>query len=280
METLSAALFLAALAGFLSVMLVVVARKFAVEANPLVAEVEEVLPQYNCGACGFPGCSGFARYLVETRSPDAKCTPGGPDLQKRLASILGMEMGELTPTVAHVFCRGTDKQALDEGEYFGIRDCVAADLVDSGTKVCPFGCLGLGSCAVACQFDAIRMEDGVAVIIEKKCIACGQCVKACPRGLISMIPQGKRVLVECRTRDKGAQVKKYCKVGCITCQLCVKACPEQAIRLDGDFIVVDESTCTLCGACIEKCPQCTIQPLHGVFTPARTVETTGEGASS
>jgi RnfABCDGE-type electron transport complex B subunit len=279
-ETLGAALFLAALAGFLSVVLVVVARKFAVEGNPLVAEVEEALPQYNCGACGFPGCSGFARYLVETRSPDAKCTPGGPDLQKRLASILGMEVGESTPTVAHVFCRGTDKEALNEGEYFGIRDCVAADLVDCGTKVCPFGCLGLGSCAVACQFDAIRMEDGVAVIIEAECVACGQCVKACPRGLISMIPQGKRVLVECRTRDKGAQVKKYCKVGCITCQLCVKACPEQAIRLEGDFIVVDESKCTLCGACIQKCPQRTIHPLHWVFTPDKTTETTGEEASS
>lgn len=279
MQILGAALFLAMLAGFLSVVLVVVSRKFAVEENPLIAEVAEALPQYNCGACGFPGCSGFAKFLVETRSPDAVCIPGGPEIQKKLAGIMGMETVESVPMVAHIFCKGSNQQAINEGEYFGIQDCIAADLVNTGTKACPFGCLGLGSCVDACQFEAIVIKDGIAEILDDKCVSCGQCVKACPRGLIRMIPKGARVAVECSSKDKGAPVKKACKVGCITCQLCVKSCPEKAISLVNDVIVIDHALCKLCGICIEKCPQNCILPAHWDYVPP-VVEATGEREGS
>ena len=266
MVLLKAAIFLALLAGFLSVVLVLVSKKFAVEEDPLVGDVDEALPQYNCGACGFPGCAGFAKYLVESRDPAALCVPGGPELQKKL----GMEVKEATPTVAHVFCKGTNSKAKQDGEYFGIQDCVAADLINAAPKSCPFGCMGLGSCVEACAFDAIHVVDGIAEVIEENCVACGACVKACTRGLISMIPQGPLVVVECRSKDKGAGVKRYCEVGCITCQLCVKKCPEKAIALTDGLIVIDPEKCTLCGTCIEVCPQNTILPAH--FVPEKKEE--------
>ncbi len=271
----TAALFLAGLAGALALVLVVTARKFAVEENPLIKEVEGVLPQYNCGGCGFPGCSGFARFIVETKDPDAACPPGGPDTRKRVAGILGMEAKESVPTVAHVFCKGSDSKALNEGEFFGLKECTAADLVTAATKVCPYGCMGYGSCVEACTFGAIRVVDGIAEVIEEKCVACGACVKTCPRGLIAMIPQGERVYCECKSKDRGAQVKKYCQVGCITCQLCVKACPEQAISLQNDLITIDQGKCTRCGACILKCPQHSILGAHFEM-PAATQSPTKE----
>ena len=57
-----------------------------------------------------------------------------------------------------------------------------------GEKACSYGCLGLGSCVSACQFDALSIEDGIAKVDPEKCVACGQCVKACPKNLITMIP--------------------------------------------------------------------------------------------
>ncbi len=269
MAIVEATLFLALLAGLLSVVLVFASKKFAVEENPLIAEVEEILPQYNCGACGFPGCSGFAQHVVASRDPNAICTPGGSDLAKMIAGLLGMEVAEKAATAAHVFCKGSNSVALRQGRYLGLQDCVAADLVTSATKVCPSGCLGLGSCVKVCDFDAIVLDDGIVYILEDKCVACAKCVGTCPRSLIRMVPMGEKVAVECSTKDKGATVKKYCELGCIACNKCVKTCPEEAISLVKGAITIDHDKCVLCGDCIPVCPQGTILglELHGRVLP-------------
>lgn len=263
MEIIEATLFLALLAGVLSLILVVASRKFAVHEDPRIKAVEDVLPQYNCGACGFPGCVGFAQHMVETRDPDGLCTPGGPEVQAKISAILGMESKAAEPVVAHIFCHGDNDKAVNDAEYFGIQDCIAADLVSSATKVCPYGCLGLGSCDKACAFDAIRIENGLAFILEDKCIACGKCVASCPRNIIRMVPKGAKVAVECNSRDRGGPVKKYCSVGCITCLKCVKNCPEEAIlEVDGN-IIIDHDKCKFHGACIAECAQLCIHALEG-----------------
>ena len=51
-----------------------------------------------------------------------------------------------------------------------------------GPKACSYGCTGFGSCVKACQFDAIHVVDGVAVVDKEKCVACGKCVATCPKG--------------------------------------------------------------------------------------------------
>jgi electron transport complex protein RnfB len=262
-----AALFLGALGALLAALLIVVSKRFAVEEDPRMAQVAEVLPQYNCGGCGFPGCAGFARHMVETRDPDGFCPPGGMATKGKIASLLGMEVKDSVPLTAQVRCRGSNSMATREGLYVGVPDCLAADLVLGGDKVCPFGCLGLGSCSKACQFDAIRMVDGLAIINEDKCVACKKCVAACPRGIIAMLPKGQRVVVDCNSKDRGVTVKAYCKVGCYTCLLCVKKCPEKAISLVNELIVIDQDKCTRCGICIGVCPQKTINGYHGVEAP-------------
>ena len=80
----------------------------------------------------------------------------------------------------------------------------------SGEKACAYGCMGYGSCVKACQFDAIHVVDGVAVVDKEKCVACGKCVATCPKGLIELVPYKAEHLVQCSSHDKGPAVKKVC----------------------------------------------------------------------
>ena len=280
MVIVTAAVFLGALGALLATMLIVAARQFYVYEDPGISQVEEALPGANCGGCGFPGCAGFAKHVVETRSADLFCPPGGAAVQMKVAEILGITAGTATAMTAHVRCKGTDSQAKSLGTYIGIHDCTAADLVMGGHKVCPFGCLGLGSCVAACQFDALSIVDGVAVVDEEKCTGCGKCVSACPRGIITMLPKGPRVVVDCHSGDKGAAVKRYCQVGCFTCMICVKKCPEKAISLVNGRIEIDQDKCTQCGICIGVCPQNVINGYHDAGAQPPAPEVAAEGVIS
>jgi electron transport complex protein RnfB len=262
MTIVTAAVFLGALGALLATMLIVAAKKFYVYEDPRIGQVENALPGANCGGCGFPGCSGFAKHVVESRDPDALCPPGGADVQAAVAGILGMAAGAAAPKTAHVRCKGSDAKAQSLGVYVGIHDCTAADLVMGGHKVCPYGCLGLGTCVKACQFGALAIVDGIAIVDEEKCTGCTKCVAECPRDIISMMDKGPRVVVDCHSADKGAAVKKYCQVGCFTCMICVKKCPESAISLVKGNITIDPAKCTHCGVCIAACPQDVINGYH------------------
>jgi ferredoxin len=114
--------------------------------------------------------------------------------------------------------------------------------------------LGLGTCAKVCPFDAIHIEDGIAVVDEEKCTACGKCVSACPKGLLELVPVSKRVRVACNSNDKGKEVKQSCSVGCIGCRMCVKACEFDAIEFKDNLAHINYDKCTQCLACVEKCP--------------------------
>ncbi|MFH1531209.1 MAG: RnfABCDGE type electron transport complex subunit B [Pseudomonadota bacterium] len=263
MTIVTAAVFLGALGALLATMLIVAAKKFYVYEDPRIAQVEYALPGANCGGCGFPGCSGFARHVVESRDPDALCPPGGAEVQAAVAAILGMAASAAAPKTAQVRCKGTDAKALSLGTYLGIHDCTAADLVMGGHKVCPYGCLGLGTCVKACQFGALSIVDGIAIVDEGKCTGCTKCVAECPRGIINMLDKGPRVVVDCHSADKGNAVKKYCQVGCFTCMICVKKCPDEAISVVKDIVVIDPQKCTHCGICIGLCPQDVINGYHG-----------------
>lgn len=269
---LLAAVFLGVLGALLAAVLILVSKKFAVNEDPRLAQINDALPQYNCGGCGFPGCSGFARHMLESRDPNASCPPGGRKSKATIAAILGMEAGETVPMTAHVRCKGSNTVAKREGAYLGIRDCLAADLVMGAEKVCPYGCLGLGNCERVCQFGAISMVDGLAVVDEGRCVSCRNCVAACPRGLISMLPAGERVVIDCISRDRGVPVKNYCTRGCYTCQICIKKCPEGAISLVNEVVVIDQAKCTRCGICVEACPQHTINAYNCAVLPKATAE--------
>ncbi len=230
------------------------ARKFAVEVDPRELALLEVMPGANCGACGFPGCGGFAKALLEGKAMVTDCSPGGADTVERIAHILGVEAIAAEPEVAVVLCQGDNLRARDKYIYQGLEDCVAAQSLAQGPKACPGGCLGLGTCARICPFDAIEMTaEGLAVISREKCTGCRKCVSACPRKVIAMTPLRTTVHVLCNSHDKGALVRKYCELGCIACHLCVKASPG-AYKVENSLAQVDyDSHCDATGG-IGKCP--------------------------
>jgi ferredoxin len=94
---------------------------------------------------------------------------------------------------------------------------------------------------------------------ESRCTACGQCVRACPRGLIELVPVRTRFTVACLSHDKGPAVRKVCDVGCIACGLCVKQCPEQAIAVTDSLAAVRYEACRNSGECQKACPTKCIQ---------------------
>lgn len=230
------------------------AKKFAVEVDPRELAIVEALPGANCGACGFPGCAGYAKALVAGKVDLNQCPPGGAETVTVLARILGVEATASEPEIAVVCCQGDRSLAGDRYRYLGLDDCAAAQKVAGGPKLCPAGCLGLGSCARACPFGAIEMtEQGLAVISRELCTGCRKCVAACPRQLIRMTPERVTVHVLCSSHDKGALVRKYCKVGCIACHICQKTVPE-AYRIEDFLAVVDYQAAERAGEAIAKCP--------------------------
>ncbi|MBN1273678.1 MAG: RnfABCDGE type electron transport complex subunit B [Candidatus Aminicenantes bacterium] len=244
-----------ALGLLFSIGLVLAYKKLRVEEDPRVVKISEVLPQANCGACGYSGCRAFAEAVVKGEASPNGCPVGGGEASEQIADILGVKVEDTAKKVARVLCRGSLEAAKDRGFYTGISTCAAAHLI-GGNKQCSFGCLGFGDCARACPFDAIEMgKDGLPVISEEKCTACGICVEECPRDIIELYPVSQDILVFCRSRDKAALSRKFCKNACIACGICVRACPEGIILEDNlakiaDYSKIKEEHIPA----IEKCP--------------------------
>jgi len=244
---------LTALGAVLGLGLAIAARKLAVDRDERIGLILEELPGANCGGCGFPGCAGFAAALVEGKAEPADCAPGGAEVAARVAGILGQEVSEKTPMVAFVGCRGGERVAPSV-EYRGLRTCTAAALLSENLRVCPYGCIGLGTCVEACPFGALRMVDGYAEVDDAACTGCRACIAVCPKNLIYMVPRPQKVRVACASHGKGKAVKSVCPVGCIACGICAKNCPVECIEIVDNLAVIDHDKCINCGICAAKCP--------------------------
>lgn len=231
------------------------AKIMHVPVDPIVAEIREELPGANCGACGFAGCDDYAAAFGEDRNTSpSRCPVGGPELAEKLAEILGVEANSAAAPVAVVMCQGNKTLAKDFLQYEANITCTAAAQLFGGNKACAFGCLGGGDCVRACEFDAITIIDGLAVVDYDKCVGCGACAKACPKNVIEMLTKDNRTKVRCHSTDKGGQVMKVCKIGCIGCQKCVKECRFDAIHVNNFLAKIDYEKCVNCGACARVCP--------------------------
>ncbi|NNF32083.1 MAG: Fe-S cluster domain-containing protein [Flavobacteriaceae bacterium] len=243
-----------------AVILFVVSKKFYVYENPLIGEVEDILPAANCGGCGSPGCKAFAENLVNSDDiSELFCPVGGNDVMKQVSQLLGKEVAEQDPTVAVLLCQGTCDVRPKTTIYQGPRSCAISSLVYGGETDCQYGCLGDGDCVDVCDFDAMYMneETGLPVIITDKCTSCGLCVKACPRDIIEMRPRNKRdlkIFVGCLNQDKGGIAKKACAVACIGCSKCEDICPKDAVIMTDNLAYIDPVACSLCRKCVEVCP--------------------------
>ena len=233
-------------------------KTFHVDVDPRIDEVNRALPGANCGGCGYVGCNEYAEAVVAAKAPPDKCTVGGASCATALANILGVELGQSWPRRPVVHCAARWSDRLQRNEYRGEPTCGSANII-SGVQGCTYGCLGLGDCRGACDFDAIRVIDGLAVVDYTKCVGCGACAAACPRNIISMVPfKAERVLaVACSNRDFGKDVKAVCKVGCIGCGRCAKM-NELFKMIDNlpeiDYDRYDPETADQLEAVVRKCP--------------------------
>lgn len=257
---LASTLMLGVLAVVFGIGLAVASRFLHVTVDSRIEQIEAILPNVNCGACGFGGCAAYAKAVVGGAVGPSECVPGGIDVAKLVAQVMGLQAEEKEKRVAVILCQGGTR-AVDRFAYQGITDCRAAVIAQDAPKGCRWACVGLASCARSCPFDAIVMgDDGLPHVIEEKCTACGTCVDVCPKNVIELRPAKSMVQVLCRNRDKGAEVRKVCPVGCIACKKCEQVCPVegQAVHVNDFLAKVDVATCISCGKCVQACPMGTI----------------------
>lgn len=253
---------LGAMALIASVVLYVCSRKFAVKADPRVAQILDLLPKANCGGCGMAGCQAMAEAMVKKAdSGDGNfpyCPVGGDAVMKQAAAVLGVESVEQKPRVAVVRCAGC--RLPKAVSYDGLRTCATMNACGAGETGCGYGCLGCGDCVAACSFGGIKINPstGIPAVDDSMCTACGACAKACPRHLIELHNKGvkgRRVYVACSNRDKGPAAMKVCGTSCIGCGKCAKECPFGAIAIDGNVAHIDHEKCRLCRKCVAVCPR-------------------------
>ena len=245
-----------------------VARRFHVEEDPRIAEVEALLPGANCGACGYKGCHDFAVHCVSQGNLDGLHCPGaGADGMGRIAAYLGCDARHTSSKIAVVKCAGTSDTKTSLGaHYIGPQVC-AIKAMGAGDYQCQAGCLGCGDCVTACRFGAISIDpvSGLPTVDAEKCTGCGVCASVCPKHIIGIRDaglRGRRVWVACSNCLKGVQARKQCSVACIGCGLCVKACPFDAISVTDNLAHIDPEKCKACGKCVEACPS---HAIHKTF---------------
>ncbi|MDD2400736.1 MAG: RnfABCDGE type electron transport complex subunit B [Clostridia bacterium] len=283
---INAIISLAVMGAIFGIILGIANKKFVVDIDPRVEAITNALPGANCGGCGFPGCGGYAEAIVVGTAPLAACGPGKDEVRKKIAGIMGADVGESKERkVAQLMCNGGQDKAVSLYEYEGILDCYTAKTMFGGPKVCSYSCIGLGSCIDACPFGCITMGDNHLPIIDYDlCVGCNKCVEYCPQSVIQLIDASKLVHVRCSNRDKGKLAKEACQVACIKCKLCEKNCPEGAIAVvdngAGGLAEIDYSKCTNCGICVNKCPTNAIEKIMPINIEAINKEDTNNTQSS
>ena len=238
--------------------LAVAYKKLRVQEDPRIDKVEAMLPGANCGACGAPGCRAFAEQVVGKESSPGKCTVSPPEGIEKIATFLGVDAGGGEKLVARLLCAGGAKEAPNHREAYtgNLTTCRGMAQVSGGTKDCGWGCLGMADCAVACDFDAIRMNsDDLPVVDVDKCVACNDCVEICPKGLFVLMPISQKLIVQCRSLLEGDEALARCSVACNACGRCAADAPPNVIVMRDQIPVIDYALNELTSPVItSRCP--------------------------
>jgi len=253
---LDSALVLGGVGLFFGFLIAMANKKFYVWEDPRIGEVEELLPNSNCGACGLPGCRAFAEAVVDGKEQPSGCTVMGEEDLADVASYLGVDAGEANKRVARLLCAGGKDEAARNSDYAGLETCKAAASVAGGGKACNWGCLGLADCEIACDLDAIYMNDNLLpVVIPERCTACNDCVVACPKDLFELMPVEQKLIVQCKNLLKGDAAEDLCSVACNTCNRCVADSEPGVIDLIDNLAVINYEKNELTSPkAIERCP--------------------------
>ncbi len=162
---LTAILIVSGLAAVFGLLLGYAAIRYKVEGDPIADKVDAILPQTQCGQCGFPGCRPYAEAIAKGEADINHCPPGGEATIKALAELLGVEAKPLND---------------ENGEHSSV-PLVA--VIDENT------CIGCTLCIQACPVDAIvGAAKHMHTIIESECTGCKLCLPPCPVDCIAMVP--------------------------------------------------------------------------------------------
>jgi electron transport complex protein RnfB len=241
-SVLLAAAILAGLGLFFGLLLALANRYLKVQEDPRIDAVEKLLPGSNCGACGQPGCRGLAELIVAGSEAPSRCTVSSAGGLEQIADYLGVEVGEAEKRVARVHCGGGLGRARQLASYEGFDSCRASHLVGGGGLECSWGCLGLADCVRSCTFDAMRMNAWRLPVVDvDRCTACGDCVEACPRDLIDLMPLAHRLVVQCRAPLAAEAARRLCSAACDACGRCAADAAPGLITMAGNLPVIDYS---------------------------------------
>lgn len=160
---ITAVISLSLLAGASGLLLGFAAVRFAVEGDPMVEKIEAILPQSQCGQCGYAGCRPYAEAIAAGIAPINLCPPGGKNGVVALADLLGQDPDAFTA------------DALDKPKALAVID--------------EQNCIGCTLCIQACPVDAIvGAAKHMHTVIASECTGCELCVAPCPVDCIHMVP--------------------------------------------------------------------------------------------
>ncbi|MFO7446244.1 MAG: RnfABCDGE type electron transport complex subunit B [Ignavibacteriaceae bacterium] len=249
-------------------------KKLRVEEDPKIGEVNEILPNANCGACGNAGCYDFAVKVVNGEAKISGCPIGGQDVTDEIARIMGIESSDNIKLVARILCNGDKSEAIykENTNYQGPLNCAVQAIVSGGDKLCLYGCLGGGDCVEACQFGAIFMNDkGLPVVIEELCTGCGLCADACPRGVIEIHPEDRELFIFCKNHDDPKRSKEVCNVACFGCGICARK-SDGSIEMKNFLPEINYDNLDISKIPVDKCKTGAIRFIHKSEAPKTLTE--------
>lgn len=140
------------------------ARKFRVDTDPVADQINRLLPQTQCGQCGYPGCRPYAEAIAAGAAEINQCPPGGEAGVKALAALLGRETMQVNPEN-------------------GVTKPLSVAVIDEAV------CIGCTLCIQACPVDAILgASKQMHTVIAAECTGCELCLPPCPVDCIAMVP--------------------------------------------------------------------------------------------
>jgi electron transport complex protein RnfB len=252
---------IAALAASFGASFLSSAWKRLTKTNPATLRLAASLPGYDCGLCGQPDCRSYADAVDRSGADPALCSPGGSRLESLLRTLLSERTDDRRKEAfrAVVRCGGRDGVSAMDFPYDGLPDCRSAVALYGGPRRCKDGCVGLGSCAVACPLGAIRIASGLAMVNPAICTGCGECASVCPTGIISLIPREQTWYVACSSKRESERRFEDCSAACTACGECSRQSGHSEFRVGNGLARENpEATGGRWADIAERCPTAAI----------------------
>ena len=166
---LTAILALGILAALIGLLLGYAAVRFRVESDPVVDQIDALLPQTQCGQCTYAGCRPYAEAIATGEADINQCPPGGESTIQALADLLGKDPKPLNP---------------EHGEHTEKTVVVIDEEI----------CIGCTLCIQACPVDAILgAPKQMHTVIKDECTGCNLCIPPCPVECIEIVPVAETI---------------------------------------------------------------------------------------